>query len=182
LIAKAEYLKSVLESEGLTDKELLNTEVAILCGRDGTDPICRADDFNNTKAYYVAQAYAAASAEGIRANIWYNLTGWRGSGLVDQNLEPTRAYQAYQFTANELDGAHYQGPVDGYEGVMGYQFTNKGKAIWLVWSLDQETHQITLPVAYQAAFDVFGEPVVDDGLSSKEVEVSIAPVFIEWVD
>lgn len=182
LIAKTRYIQSVLESEGILDKELLNTEVAVICGRDGNEPICKADDFTNTKAYYIAQAYAAALAEGIRANIWYSLTGWRGSGLVDQNLTPTSAYEAYQFIASELDGAQYQGPVDEYEGVMGYKFTNKGKAIWLVWSLDQESHKITLPVAYQAAYDVFGNPVADDSLSSKELEVSISPVFIEWVD
>jgi hypothetical protein len=182
LIAKTSYLKSILESKGITGKELLNTEIAILCGRDGNEPICKADDFTNTKAYYIAQAYAAARAEGIRANIWYSLTNWRGSGLVDSNLSPTRAYEAYQFTASELDGAQYQEPVNEYEGVMGYKFTNKGKAIWLVWSIDQEPHKIKLPVAYQAAYDVFGNPVADTGLSNKELEVSIAPVFIEWVD
>ena len=182
LIAKARYLKSVLASAGIADKELLNTEVAILCGRDGKEPICQADDFQNTKAYYIAQSNAAALAEGVRANIWFSLTGWRGSGLVDQNLNSTRAFSAYEFTANELDGAQYLGPINEYNGVMGYKFANKGKAIWLVWSLGQQSHRIALPVAYQAAYDVFGDPIASDGLSKKELDISIAPVFIEWID
>ena len=62
-------------------------------------------DFTDTKANYIAQSNAAAHAEGLRVNMWYSLTGWRGSGLVDEELEPLPAYQAYQFSATQLENA-----------------------------------------------------------------------------
>lgn len=182
LIAKTRYLKSLLVSKGYPDKELLNTEVAVLCGRDGREDVCKADEFANTKAYYIAQANAAASAEGLRANIWYSLTGWRGSGLVDGQLEPQRAYTAYQFVVKQLDRSTFIEPVREFEGVTGYKFKKEGKAIWLLWSLDRQAHSISLPVAYQAVYDVFGNSIELTASSYKELQITAAPVYVEWID
>ena len=62
LTAKANYLRNLLAHYGHPEKYLLNTENAILCGRDGKEEICQAEDFSLTRAYYLAQAYAAARA------------------------------------------------------------------------------------------------------------------------
>jgi len=48
--------------------------------------------------------------------------------------------------------------------------------------MDRETHIVTLPVAYQAVYDVFGNPIEAEGASGKELEVTLAPLFIEWID
>jgi hypothetical protein len=182
LIAKTNYLKALLDSYGNGDKELLNTEVAVLCGRDGTEPVCKAEDFADSKAYYVAQSMAAALAEGLTANVWYSLTGWRGSGLVDGNGQPTPAYRAFQFAEEALEGATLVETVEDFTGVAGYKFMNKGKGVWLVWSMDGEAHKIQLPSAYQFAYDVFGEPVDAQKQSKEEFEVTSAPVYLEWIE
>ncbi|MBE3118145.1 MAG: cellulase family glycosylhydrolase, partial [Candidatus Atribacteria bacterium] len=92
-IAKAEFIKSVLSRYGVTGKFLMNTEVALVCGdADGSQSYCKTTDFETTKAYYVAQTYAVAIAEGLRANIWYSVLGWRNSELLNADLSPRPAY------------------------------------------------------------------------------------------
>jgi hypothetical protein len=179
LIAKARYLKSLLTKYGFRDKELLNTELAVLCGRDGREDYCQGEDFINTKAYYITQSNAAALAEGLRANIWYNLTGWRGSGLLDSKAQPNAAFLAYQFAASQLDRAVYDGNVDNFEGVKGYKFTLDGRSFWLVWSLDGKEHPVSLPEKPAAVLDVFGKPA-DIVSSDNKLKVSIAPVYVQW--
>ena len=70
LVAKTRYLKNLLAEYGAGEKHLLNTEVGILCGTTGKEDVCLTETFDNTKAYYLAQAYALALSEGLQANLW----------------------------------------------------------------------------------------------------------------
>ena len=86
-IAKARFIEEVLGAYNISDKFIMNSEMAIICGGDDPpgQPPCESEPtsaFEQTKAYYVAQVYAAAIAEGLRANIWYSVSGWRNSGLL----------------------------------------------------------------------------------------------------
>ena len=179
LIAKARYLKSLLHRYGYSDKELLNTELAVLCGKTGNEDYCLGDDFMNTKAYYIAQANAAALAEDLRANIWYSLTGWRGSGLVDKNGTPNQAFRAFQFATSIFDKAIYDGRVEGFEGVMGYEFNVDDRDFWLVWSIDGTDHILPSPIKPVAILDVYGEPI-EGSLESRQLTISVAPLYIQW--
>ena len=42
--------------------------------------------FELTKAYYLAQAYTTAYATGMKAIIWYDVFGWRNSGVLRTSL------------------------------------------------------------------------------------------------
>ncbi len=176
LITKAAYLRDVLGQYGHPDKYLINTEVALLCGRDGTEAVCRTEDFSATKAYYLTQAYAAAAAVGLRANVWYSLTGWRGSGLVSQALNPYPAFRAYQFSAQQLTGAAFWGEVADYAGVKGYRFNRDGREFWVLWSFDGEPHTVELPSPPNAVYDVFGDPLP----GGQTMEITLAPVYLVW--
>jgi hypothetical protein len=176
LIAKANYLRDLLTQYGYPDRYLLNTENAILCGRDGTEDVCQVEEFSLTKAYYLAQAFAAARAEGLRANIWYSMRGWRGSGLVNSELHPNLALQAFKFSAEQLEGAAYSGEVTRFPGIKGYEFTREGTHTWLLWAQDDQTHFVTLPEVPDAVYDVFGAP----SNMSQELPVTLAPVYIQW--
>jgi hypothetical protein len=180
VIAKTRYLRSLLNTYGFADKELLNTELAVLCGRDGKEDYCLDQASANTKEYYVSQANAAALAEGLHVNLWYSLTGWRGSSLVDEKLEPLPAFMAYQFAASQLNEAAYQGEVDSFSGVMGYEFENKDKNIWIVWSLDGENHIISLSDKPSGVYDAYGNSMMEKIVSDTELDISIAPVYVEW--
>lgn len=171
MIAKANYVNAVLAKYGVIGKFLMNTESALLCDSCTSDPL-----FETTKAYYVAQAYSAAMASGLRANVWYSVFGWRNSGLLNPDLSPLPAYTAYQFARSELGTSKFVSEITGYPGVKGYAFDSGGHVIWLLWSLDGNSHPIALPNTPTAAWDVFGSPLT----SSSSVTIGLVPTYFQW--
>ena len=177
LLAKTRFLRDILASYGYTDKFLINTELALICGKDGKEPECKTEEYSKTKAYYMAQASAAGLSLGLSGNVWYSLKGWRGSALVGNKLKPNQALEAFEFTLQQQDGAVFLNEITSYAGVLGYEFQKRdGTRVWLLWSLDGEAHLISLPSSPQAIFDVFGEslPV------SQEISITVAPFYVEW--
>ncbi len=174
LIAKARFLRSVLTAYGYPDKPLINSENALLC--TSSEEKCKSDDFNTTKAYFAVQAYASARAEGLLANVWYSVLGWRYSGLVSNKLDPLPVYNAFVFGAKELSQAVFVGELSQFSGVKGYEFQNNSTRFWVLWSLDGESHTVQLDQEPGAAYDAFGQPVE----VGKEATVTLAPVYIEW--
>ena len=175
LIAKARYLRELLAEYGYPDKLLFNTETALLCGSSGTETPCLSDEFAETKASYIVQAYAAAATEGLSANVWYSLTGWRASGLINDALQPELAFDAFQFAAEALEGAIPKGAVHEFTGVTGYRFESGDRQLWILWSLDGEPHSIALPFELEAAYDVYGEPLD----LSTGTEIGLSPLYLE---
>lgn len=176
LLAKARYLSELMARYGAAGKTLLGTEVALLCGSSGREPACQADALEVSKAYYIAQVAAAAPSEGLRAVLWYSLDGWRASGLMDSQGEPLPAYFAYQYAASALRDAVPQGQITSFPGVDGYAHRRGAHLLWVLWSQDGELHQVALPSAPDAAYDVFGEPVQVGDL----VQVTLSPLYLEW--
>jgi hypothetical protein len=176
LSAKAAYLRGLLTAYGHAEKPLFNTEVAILCGSTGNESSCLTDAFTRTKADYLAQAHVAAQAAGLEANIWYNLLGWRASGLVSGGRQPRPPYLAYQASVQRLTKAIFSADLTTYPQVKGTQFTREGTLLWVLWSLDGEPHPVELPSRPDAIFDVFGQPLP----AEQNLTVTIDPVYIEW--
>jgi hypothetical protein len=186
-IAKARFIREVLDTYNISDKFIMNTEIAIVCG--GFDdppgqPPCESEPtsaFEQTKAYYVAQVYAAAIAEGLRANIWYSVLGWRNSGLLTSSGAPRPAYDSYQFARSELMNASFVGDIDsvntgGVSGVKGYKFNRGDRTIWLLWSLDGTEHSISFSTLPRAIFDVFGNALP----AGSPLDLTLMPLYIEW--
>ncbi|MFQ5615846.1 MAG: hypothetical protein ACE5GO_05230 [Anaerolineales bacterium] len=176
LAAKARYLRNLLTQYGHPGKFLINTETALICGRDGTEPPCQAEEFIRTKARYLVQSYVVAAANGLRGNVWYSLTGWRGSGLVPRNAEPTLAYTAYQFIDSQLTGAVFMREIPDLPGILVYEFRKDEKTLWALWSMDGELVEVTLPAMPTASFDTFGEPLSP----VEQFYAGAAPIFVEW--
>lgn len=177
LIPKARYLRNLLDAYGYEDKYLLNTEGALLCGSSGQEPLCQNKDYSDSKAIYLAQSMAAAQAEGLLANIWYSLSGWRGSHLVSNNSGiPNDSYRAFETSALFLENAAYLGPVSGYIGVTGYRFLQENQERWLIWSLDGAAHTVSLPKAPADILNIFGE----DQPIGQEIEITLSPVWLTF--
>jgi hypothetical protein len=179
--AKAQFIRSLLNTYGVTGKYLMNTESALICGRNGTEAVCQADAMSTTKAYYIAQTYAAAISQGLRANIWYDIFGWRASGLLNSDLRPQPAYTAFRFAESELANADYvenvvTADVGGIAGITGFKFIRNSYRIWLLWSLDGSSHLITLSSKPIASWDALGNTVTP-GVS---MSVTLDPVYLEW--
>ena len=171
VIAKAGFVKSVLTAYGFSGKFLMNTETAILCRSCSNDAI-----YETTKAYYVAQSYAAALAQGLRASVWYSVLGWQNSGLLNPDLTPRPAYTAFQFACSELRDATFVREITEYDHVKGYEFNRGDRRIWLLWSLDGASHPINLPGVPLAIYHVDGMPVPPVG----SLTVTLEPLYLEW--
>ena len=176
LIEKTKFIQDLLRAYGAADKFLMNTELGLLCDRCENDPI-----FETTKAYYLTQSYAAAIASGLRANLWYNVFGWRNSGLLYPNLKPRPAYKALKFSRNKLGIAIFNGDINpddigGASGVKGYKFHRGDHRVWLLWSLDGISHEINLADKPQNAWDALGVPVTP----MTTMAVSEKPLYLEW--
>jgi len=177
LEAKVAYLRRLLGQYGQSDKFLMNTETALLCGTSGEEPPCQTKDLANTKAYYLAQSYASALAANLHANLWYSLLGWRASGLLNPgNLAPLPAFDAYRFAAQELRGTRFVRQLQEYPGVRGYEFERDGQRLWILWSLDGAVHSLAFPTAPQAVIDVFGNPLK----VGSSLLVTVMPSYVEW--
>jgi hypothetical protein len=176
VIAKANYLQNLLGSFGHPEKYLINTETALLCGSDGKEPICQTVEFEQTKANYVAQSFAASLATGLRANIWYSLRGWRGSGLVQTDMQPIPAFNAFEFSLRALEFATYQDAITDYPGIMGYQFAKNEHDFWVIWGIEENPVSINLPRMPQRIFDVYGNPLQ----ASQTLTVTTEVLYLEF--
>lgn len=170
-IAKAQFIQSILSQYSVSGKYLMNTETALLCTECSGDAT-----FETSKAYYLAQSYSTAIARGLRANIWFSLLGWRNSGLLNADLSPRPAYTAFQFSRNTLQDATSIRAIVDYVGVKGYEFQQENRRIWVLWSLDGNTHSVNLPAAPVSAWDALGTPVSPDA----SIDVSLNPLYLEW--
>jgi hypothetical protein len=175
-IAKTRYLRGLLLAYQRPEKYLLNTEMALICGRDGSEPICQADDFARTKAAYLVHSNVVAWDLELRANIWYALTGWRASSLLGPGGQTLPAYDALRFNAFELGQATLGRIITDYVGVQGYEFVRSERRIWVLWALSHTPQTVQLPALPVAAYDYLGQPV---GIS-QVLELTWAPVYIEW--
>jgi hypothetical protein len=171
LIAKSRFIRSVLAQFGASDKQLMNTEVGLLCYLCGNN---LSANFLTTKAYYVPQAYAAAIAESLSANVWYSYEGWEGSELTGQALD------AFKVARAKLGGVTSAGDVAasdvGSSGVKGYKFTRNGKSIWVIWSLDGGTKNVTLSGTPAKITDPLGA----DQPAGASFQLTVKPLYVEF--
>jgi hypothetical protein len=154
----------------VTGKFLMNTEAAIVCTSSNCDTT-----FEDTKAFYVAQAHAAAIADGWRANIWYIVLGWRNSGLLNADLSSKPAYEAFRAARSELQNAQPLREITEYAAVKGYVFDGGDRQVWMMWSLDGGDHVLTLPFTPHAVVSVLGNSLV----VSSMLTVTMSPVYVE---
>jgi hypothetical protein len=176
IIAKARFLRGVLTSYQHPEKYILNTEAGVLCGRAESEAQCQGQEFGMTKASYIAQANVVSLAEALRANIWYSLTGWRGTELIDAQKQPNSAYIAFQFSSSQLRGAAFVRSIADYPGVKGYEFQLEGKKMYVLWSLSKQPQPVLLDKKPDQVFDVLGQVVQPE----KALQVSQSPVYVQW--
>jgi hypothetical protein len=173
-LPKAAYVRERLAAYGVVDKYIMNTESALICGRDGKEPECQTGEFSRTKAAYSVHSNTIAFQLGLRANIWYSLMGWRASELLDSNLQPLPVYDAYRFNASLLDNAVFKREVLDYPHMFSYEFESGSGNIWVVWSRSGETSSVILPAVPSEIFDIYGNPLAP----SQEVSTNYSPVYI----
>ncbi len=175
LINKTQFIETALAAHSVTGKYLMNTESAVICNYlDASALDCQNPTARLTKEYYVAQSFAAAIAEGLEANIWYTLKGWRGSALIDGSLNPYPAYTTYSYAGETLWNATWYANYSN-SNVTGYKFHRSGTSnVWLLWSHDGSNHSINLGATPSAIRDVYGVTQT----ASQNITVGKKPLYI----
>ena len=183
LNAKASYIRQVLDEFGVSGKFLMNTEGSLICGPiddwDFDEGCESAEDslYEQTKARYVTQLYASAIASDLRANVWYNMFGYRHAELVDQHdfsLRP--AYFSYRFARQLLADASFQREIEMDTQVRIYEFQVEGRQIWVVWSLNGENRAIALDEMPNIMYDYMGNALTP----TNPLMVSLDPLYLVW--
>ena len=175
--AKLAYIRDLFTKYNVHGKTLINTEGALLCGNTGLEPTCLTGEYELTKAYYLAQLFSTSVAEGLEANIWYSLTGWRGSGLFDAFMNPLPAYYAFNIANAELKDATFARHITEFAGLQGYEFNRQGQLIWILWAQTASGSTITLPGTPSKIIDALGIP---ESISGTNLNVTVKPLWIEW--
>ena len=182
VIAKANYLSGLLSQYGVEGKFLMNTEAAVICGGPFDDPglpPCDADAgsiFELTKAHYVVKTYAINNSLGLRASIWYQVFGWRNSGLLYGDLSGRPAYAAYAVAENAIAGAEFQQKITSNAGVEIFEYSDAEKLVWVLWSKDGLNHAVNLTSLPTSAYDAVGNPLTP----ALTVQAGMGPIFLEW--
>jgi hypothetical protein len=183
LIEKVEFLNEVLAAFNVTGKILMNTEAALLCGANDDppgQPPCEPGDsspFEIMKASYLAQVFPAAIGEGLTANLWFTVTGWRNSGLINTDKSPRLAYHAFDVSEEILREADYKSKVLGHPMVTGYKFNlPNGNEVWIVWATNGGPKEMTLPNVPVSILDATGDPV---DITGTTVTLTEEPYYVE---
>ena len=184
-LKKLPFIEDTLENFGFGNKEIILTETALLCGSTGDEPICQAQEYENTKAYYAAQSFAQSIDKGFQTNIWYSATAyWRGSSLLTTYLDPLPAYYAYGFVENELGKSRNKRDLWEYTNIKGLEFDRSDKTTWMMWSTltDGDGYvlpvSITLPSEPSKVYTVFGDELAN--FKGTSLLVTAAPLYVEW--
>ena len=64
----------------------------------------------------------------------------------------------------------------GSGGGKGYKFTRNGKNLWVIWSLDGGTKNVTLPGAPAKVTDALGV----DQAASASFQLTVKPLYVEF--
>jgi hypothetical protein len=182
VITKANYLRGLLNDPvfGVPGKFLISLEVAVQCST-GAGQDC-GNTFEITKAYYIAQVYAASLAEGLRGNVWYSVPGWtsKHTALLDQNYDPYPAFHTYKLIASYLGSSTYVREITEYAGVMGYVFDRGDRHAWVMWSKDGSNHIVDLGGTPRTIYRIGTDGKAISLVSSSSVTVTPAPIFLDW--
>ena len=91
-----------------------------------------------------------------------------------------QALDAFKVARAKLGGATSAGEIAagdvGSGGVKGYKFTNNGKNLWVIWSLDGSTKNVTLPGVPAKITDALGV----DQPASASLQLTVKPLYIEF--
>jgi len=174
IAAKTQFLKDLMDDYNVSGKTLLCTEIALIC----SGASCSTDNetLQQTKAHYVAQAFAVSIVENIKGGIWYTLVDrWRYSGLTTLQYQKLPAFNAFRFARQEI-GSGLSGTDESTNNLFVYKILTSKKGIVLVaWSKDGDNHNLSLSSTPKAIFDLYGGTKT----VSNPVQITRQPVYIE---
>lgn len=188
LSGKANFLRNKLAQYGV-DKPMICTETGWFSGGHSTPST------PETQAAYVPKLFIQSMYSQLGINIWFSWIdpGHIGEwGLLTTDLRRKPAFYAYQTAARKLGRALFQRPLSPQElsaplEVEGYLLHRPdGKALYVLWSNDDITRTVSLPLTYARVTNMYGDTIDnrtdgDDGTIDGRIWVSVGfyPLYVE---
>ncbi|HID64158.1 MAG TPA: hypothetical protein EYP49_15675 [Anaerolineae bacterium] len=185
LEAKTAHIRQVLAAYGYADKPMMCTEAGYRTFGD--------DSKLETQANYVVTDYVQAFSSGLKVHIWYGLKNdFQGTSLLNPDLSPKPACNAYQAMTQQLDGLYYQRRVPAGSNVEEHEFGNGTRTVWVIWTTDGYYHSVHFPTAWSPSGQFwvrnkYGEGTIwsdaSDGHIDGQVTVQVSgsPFYVEPV-
>ncbi len=192
LSGKANYLRTKLAQFGFGGKPIINTEAG-----------WHSDDYPGLpstpeiQARYVVKLFAQSIASGLDLMIWWTWIDpggyYTASGLLTQDLQRKPSFYAYSTAASILGRASFQRALSsdelGSPTMEGYLLTTAdGRDLYVLWSNDETTQSITLPLPRARVTDLYGDVTFyvddgDDGVRDGQGTFSVGPnpIYVEAV-
>ncbi len=188
LTGKANYLRNKLSQYGLR-KPMICTETGWFSG---------GHSFPSTpdiQASYVPKLFVQSLAADLKISIWFSWIdppGYGDWGLLTLNLDRKPAFYAYRAAAKYIGRASFQNPLPvsilGSSALEGYSLILDQKPLYVLWSRDEVTRTVALPLMQAQIIDKYGQTIglssdSDDGLIDGKIKIAIGPtpIYVEKV-
>lgn len=181
VLGKARLLRQTMAQYGVSKPLFLN-ETALGCDPNWYACNPPPADFYEAQANYLVRTFARGLSADIRLFIWYTLnrSGWRSTGLLDQNMDPTATYLTYQHLVVELNRSRFVAPVHYGSGVEAYSFLRERDRVHVAWSTDTIPDTIYVPQSeFLGAYDREGNPLspIEVG-TDYQLAVGFSPIYL----
>lgn len=183
-IGKPAFLREVLQQYNVT-KPLFYNEVSLGCPAQNerlcTDPPVA---FYEAKADHLVRTIIRSLYVEVEGIIWYTLNGpgWRNGGLLDAQQQSRSSYMAYRHLITRLSLTIDPPTQVNYgDGIEAYRFTRGDHVIDVLWSVDGQPYQITVPAdSLLHAYHRDGAAVSVQSTSEEAImQVGFSAMYIE---
>lgn len=182
-VGKARFLRQIMARYGV-EKPVFVNETSLMCiSKEYCEPPTK--KFFDMQANHLVRSYVRGLSEGISGYIWYTLNGpgWRYTGLLTEAGTPRPAYFAYKVLIRQLDQARFRSKLNYSSAIEGYAFTKGAYDIQVVWSIEDDTHTVSIPKnKYIQAYTRDGKlvtPVERNG--NMEILIGFTPIYIHKI-
>jgi hypothetical protein len=158
---KVDFLREVMRRYDIV-KPIFHTEGALICP-EWNQQSCSPPrvEFFEAQADYMVILNVRNWVNGLAGTIWYQFDypGWRFTSMLGENSVPKPVYEAFKFMNEELAIARYTRTISDFRYLRGYEFITPDKYICVLWSPDNRTYGISLPVGVIRVLDKYGNVV-----------------------
>jgi hypothetical protein len=183
---KPHFLRGTMARYGV-DKPLHLNESTQRCAWSAQCKDSPPEEFFAHQPVFLTRMAIRSLNAGVSNYIWYTIhgPGWDYGGLLDGSNKPQPVYYAYQTMVEQIGTAAMNAPeqVDSAypAGIEAYRFSENGKYIDALWSVDGTAITISLPQSnYINATDHLGttlEATISDGQA--QFSVGIQTIYIQ---
>jgi hypothetical protein len=152
---KINYLRVIMAAHGI-DRPIIHSEAYLV---DRPDDMAQIDLYEDYKADYLVWVYANGWSRNLKAVVWYSIEGWKGSELIVNGKDETKAFKALSTMIHMTNKTQSISRSD-YSGFTRFIFHGNGEDIWLLVPTGKTygaSYSFAKPAKFNRALNMYGE-------------------------